>query len=160
MQLKIGALVQGRYKLLTGYPGWGLPAWDGWYPLPTSADEVAKKNKKKEEKEAGASKLGDVPLVMDCTQSPCLFDVEVSVGQPFAVVVVVVVGGWWKCLFCRFCYCLLFIVGCLFVCLFVLWLLPDSFLLCFSFFSLLSSKLLRLLKSETIIAKKKDLFTP
>jgi hypothetical protein len=30
----IGVVRKGDWKLITGYPGWGRPGWDGHYPLP------------------------------------------------------------------------------------------------------------------------------
>jgi hypothetical protein len=33
-----GVVRKGEWKLITGYPGWGAPGWDGHFPLPGGPD--------------------------------------------------------------------------------------------------------------------------
>merc|ERR1712054_662887 len=56
--LKLGVLIQGRYKVIVGYPGWHKSSWDGW-PQPVPDDHLAV--------QPSVTKF--------CEATPCLFDI-------------------------------------------------------------------------------------
>ena len=62
--LKCGVLIQGKWKLIWGYPGW-RQGWDGWITPPDAASL------------AGAALGDDGPYAGTlCAKHPCLFDIE------------------------------------------------------------------------------------
>jgi len=60
--LELGVLIQGRWKLITGYPGW-KPKWDGWISPPGFESEPAPR----------PAPPGDGDF---CVEAPCLFDLD------------------------------------------------------------------------------------
>eukprot|EP00041_Stephanoeca_diplocostata_P011247 m.182865 g.182865 ORF g.182865 m.182865 type:complete len:715 (+) comp18473_c0_seq2:123-2267(+) len=63
--LQTGVLIQGQYKLIMGYPGWGNPEWDQW-PLPPSMAASAPQQDSHPHTAAGEKY---------CADTPCLFDI-------------------------------------------------------------------------------------
>ena len=68
--LRCGVLIQGRWKLISGYPGW-RKTWDGWTKAPTGdADD--------EQQWEAMTRVGDDGPYNGtlCVAKPCLFDIE------------------------------------------------------------------------------------
>ena len=59
--LSCGVLIQGKYKLIAGYPGWTNQEWNGWPQPPSFSSEMQQT---------------DAPVNnTNCDQAPCLFDI-------------------------------------------------------------------------------------
>ena len=64
--------MEGKYKLIDGYPGWGKPAWDGWVPTPQAFDPLYTKEAEGHMPFDHTTYPGPYP----CAAKPCLYDVE------------------------------------------------------------------------------------
>ena len=74
-QLQLGMLIQGKWKLLWGYPGW-RQNWDGWLKPPAAHDEMGGgRLESGEDADLQTPYKGTL-----CVARPCLHDIE---SDPF-----------------------------------------------------------------------------
>ena len=70
-QLQLGVLIQGKYKLIRGYPGSGNTKWDGWVPCPDMEHVQAQL----------VVPLQAAAAERPCEAKPCLFDIEADPNE-------------------------------------------------------------------------------